>query len=1006
MLRSFDKPILCPIVVGRTSDLIAMDSFLERASNGEGQLVLLAGEAGLGKSRLVREVKTFAVKRNAFLFQGSCFPSDISCPYAPLLDLFSAHFADATAAEIALEVAPDARELFPLLPNSVHTLPEIADLPALPILEPEQEKRRLFAALTHVFVQKSLQHPVLFIIEDLHWCDDLSLEFLHYLARRSVSRPFFLLMTYRSDEVRPELAHWLAQLDRERLGQELTLSHLARSNVDGMLRAIFDPPLSFQRELLDQIYTLTEGNPFFVEEMLKSLITTGHLAYEDGVWKQKDQNGLQIPRSIRDALQQRTLHLSESARQVLCLASVSGRRFTFALLQLLTSYDEATLLDILKELIKAQLIIEESAEQLAFRHALTWQAVYAELLVRERRKLHGQIAEMLEHLYMHKNMPEYIQMDLSRHFYEAEMWPQALIYAMRAGERAQTLHAPEVAIEHFSRALIATQQQKLEPSLVLYRLRGQAYETLGKFEEACRDYENGLNAARATHDLRNEWQFLIDLGFLWSGRDYMRGGAYYQQAMELARTSNESSMIAHSLNRVGNWHLNREQPQEALRYQQEALAIFQKQDERQGIAETLDLLGMTCYLGGDLVQSALYYEQAIPLFQEFQDQQGLTSILGTLILCGGNYQAKTLIPVTMSVAKIVHDGEYAVQLAREIGQRSGEAYALMNLGFSLGPRGEYGRALECLAVGLERAEEVNHRQWLTGILCAQGALYYDLLQLSRAEASLQRAMKFAQELGSQFWSNIASGFLAQVYVATKKLSQAERLLDHVLTRETPTRAVGQRLLWCASAELALAQRKPQRTLEIVEKLLSPDSDGQNVSHLLKLRGEVLLFQKRYAEAETSLKAAQISAQRDGLRSLLWRIELSLHVCSSRQRHSEEAAQALEACKLLVTELADTIHDEELRNSFSTQADAIIASHSQITPLRAEKRAFEGLTAREREIAGLIAQGKYNREIAELLVVSERTVETHVSNIMLKLGFTSRRQITTWALKKGLVTEEE
>ena len=139
----------------------------------------------------------------------------------------------------------------------------------------------------------------------------------------------------------------------------------------------------------------------------------------------------------------------------------------------------------------------------------------------------------------------------------------------------------------------------LAPPALVYLLRGQAYETLGDFERARSDYERALEIARSVHDQSAEWQSLIALGFLWTGRDYTQAGTYYQQALELARSMNDPLMLAHSLNRLGNWHLNTEQPLEARRYHQEALATFQRVNDQHGLAETFDLLGMANYLSGD-----------------------------------------------------------------------------------------------------------------------------------------------------------------------------------------------------------------------------------------------------------------------------------------------------------------------------------------------------------------------------------------------------------------------
>ena len=256
---------------------------------------------------------------------------------------------------------------------------------------------------------------MLLVVEDLHWSDDLSLEFLQYLARGVAPHALAMLLTYRSDEVQPRLRHVLAQLDRERLAQEVTLTPLTREEVGAMLRATFALQRPLRAEFLEAIYSLTEGNPFFVEEVLKSLVAAGQIFYTDGGWERKSLEELHIPRSVQDAVQQRVEQLSMDAQQVLQLAAVAGRRFDFGLLQHLTRFDEQALLRLIKELIAAQLVVEESAEQFAFRHALTRQAIYTSMLARERQALHRQIAETLEQLY-----PDSLDAhlgDIAYHFY-------------------------------------------------------------------------------------------------------------------------------------------------------------------------------------------------------------------------------------------------------------------------------------------------------------------------------------------------------------------------------------------------------------------------------------------------------------------------------------------------------------------------------------------------------------------------------------------------------------
>jgi predicted ATPase len=202
------------------------------------------------------------------------------------------------------------------------------------------------------------------------------------------------------------------------------------------------------RNLLDSLYTLTEGNPFFIEEILKSMIASGELIFTNDEWVAKPSHELHLPRNIQDAVQQRIGRLSEASKRILTLAAVAGQRFDFALLQQLTHDDEQQLLAVMKELIAAQLVIEESADQFAFRHALTQQAIYTQLLVRERRTLHHAIAETLENLYA-TTLEHYVE-ELAYHFYKAEVWEKALKYGQLAGDKAQALFSPRAAIEHYT----------------------------------------------------------------------------------------------------------------------------------------------------------------------------------------------------------------------------------------------------------------------------------------------------------------------------------------------------------------------------------------------------------------------------------------------------------------------------------------------------------------------------------------------------------------------------
>ena len=783
MAAKGEKPVVCPVLIGRTADLAALHRSIDQARDGKGETILLSGEAGVGKSRLVAEAKAYAHALGFLSLQGNCFPPDQSCPYAPLLDLLRVYLTQ-TAELLPAEKEGLARDLFPLLPEWVPAQTSVAG----PTLDPEHEKRRLFSVLARFFLGHAARQPVLLIIEDVHWSDDISLEFLQYLARQTTTQPLLILLSYRSDEVTLGLKHWLAQLDREHLSQEVSLTRLTPSDVDLMLRAIFQVQRPIGAAFLDPFFALTEGNPFFVEELLKSLPATGEMGGTDERQDPQPLHGLHIPRSVEDAVQQRSRHLGPRANNLLALASVAGRRFDFSLLLQVTGWDEAEFLPIIKELIGAQFVSETSAEQFAFRHALTQQAIYAQLLARERQRLHRQIAEAIERLSA-PNSDAHIA-DLAYHFYKAGSWAKALEYAQQAGAKAQSLNAPQAAIEQFSRAIEVAYHLTLTPAPALYRARGQAHEILGHFEAARTDHETALQLAQAANDQQQAWQALIDLGFLWAGRDYTKTGDYYQRAFEVARTIEDLRVLAHSLNHLGNWQLNTEHPLEALQQHEEALVLFEQVNDQPGVADTIDLLGMASYLSGNLVQGTRYFERAVTLYRELENRQGLSSSLATLMISGATYQTETMVPAATTLTEAARSGEVALKLAQEIGWRAGEAYALIFLGFCLGPTGEYKRALETAQSGLAIAEEIGHRQWITAAHCALGALSLDFFALPTAQMHLEQALTGAREIGSAHWIRCATGYCASVAIAQQELAQAEALLQAGLDASYPNADAG------------------------------------------------------------------------------------------------------------------------------------------------------------------------------------------------------------------------
>jgi DNA-binding CsgD family transcriptional regulator len=257
---------------------------------------------------------------------------------------------------------------------------------------------------------------------------------------------------------------------------------------------------------------------------------------------------------------------------------------------------------------------------------------------------------------------------------------------------------------------------------------------------------------------------------------------------------------------------------------------------------------------------------------------------------------------------------------------------------------------------------------------------------------------------------MVTGNLISLCLEEQAFAQAESLLKEALIPELPMQTVAQRWLWRERARLALVQGDADLSLHITDRLLASTANMKSgdmgvIPSLAKLRGEALAALQRWSEAEAMLHSAQAAAQGQDTPRLLWRIEVALGKLYQAQGRRTQAVQAFATARTVVEAMAATVPDPHLRDHFLLQVTALLPQRPPASPLQVTKQTFGGLTRRERDVAVQIAQGRSNHDIAETLFLSERTVETYVSNILAKLSFTSRTQIATWAVEIGLAKSE-
>ena len=438
------------VFVGRQRELGTLKAALEDAVAGRGRVVMLAGEPGIGKTRMVEELASYATATGCQVLWGRCYEDSGAPPYWPWIEVTRARVREIEADQLLPVMGPGAAHIAEIVPEVRAQHPELA---VPPDLDPEQARFQLFDSMTTFLVNTSKSQPLVLALEDLHWADTSSLRMLEFLGTRIANARLLVVGAYRDGEISPEhpLSRALANLSTEPSFRLETLRRFSAEETGSLIEATggLQPP----EELIQRIQGHTEGNPLFVREVVRLLEEQGQLDPSNA----KLGMELAVPEGVRAVTRQRLRGLSAACNQALSTASIVGKEFDFALLlRLQGDATEAELSEALGEATRAH-VVEELPRQpgrYQFSHSLIQQALAEELSVTTRTQMHADIAVSLE---VHYGLDvDSHAIELAHHFAEAQsiLGPEkAVHYFLVAGEAAFSGYACEDALAHFQRGL-------------------------------------------------------------------------------------------------------------------------------------------------------------------------------------------------------------------------------------------------------------------------------------------------------------------------------------------------------------------------------------------------------------------------------------------------------------------------------------------------------------------------------------------------------------------------
>lgn len=992
------RPVFPLPLVGRTDELAGLEALVE-GLDAAVSLAVLSGGGGVGKSRVVAELAGRAEHRGWAVARGRAYPVEHGVPYALFSDAFLPMLREMEADALSVLSRGGEAELRYLFP----ALGGISDGLSLSDGDPAELRTRLLWNFAEFLKNCAARTPLLVVLEDLQWADHSSLELLHFIARQAQGSPLFIVCTYNDAErdSNPQVSQLERSLQSLGVARSLRLEPLSREHVTEMVSRAFAVDAALVGEFTAMLYGWTRGNPFFVEEILKSLVDSGRLTSHNGTWVGWDAADLEMPASIRDAVSAHLARFTDEAQTVADLTAVIGARTDYALLASISGLPGPELLSALEELCAHRILVERAdgnSVVYSFLHPVVRETIYQEFGLQRARMLHGAVAEAMEAFWGPRAMDH--ADELAYHFTRTVadgLGDKAVLYLTAAGRRAIDRHADREAVDYLQSALDRLPDGHEGPAGLtrdgLEHEIAHACMRLGEYEAASSMW-SALVARGGGSEPEAATRRALGLATFWCGR-HEQALDHFQAGLDAAEISGDAAAAVHI--RLVRGHCLQE-----LGRADEAL---------------------------EELRAALPQAEAV----------------GSPELLARAHRALSLLHVWIGPPEVAEKHAHrAIELAAGIGDQGVEFWARWGLAVMAGMTGDTKRMAEGIEAATQLAESLRSpvlRLWTAdmSIELAYGSGDWDI-----GIALGERAIVLARNLNQAPLLARALAWTSLIYIGRGDVERAKAMVDEACAMAGIDEPGGPRdVHMVVPAYIGLAHylsgigdheasiRAARRGLEIAE------GTGYRlwaVHRLLPILAEASLWAGHIDEAEAVGKRMRTLAEALSHKlGIAWADACDALVCWKRGDPARgavlmrQAAEALEEIPMipyaarirrqLAGRLADigdvdgalaelrSVHDVLARLGAEEELEKARIQFREIghrPPPRGVGEGTAGLTGRELEIARLVARRRSNKAIGKTLGISPRTVSTHLSNIFQKLELGSRAELGDMIRDEGLL----